>query len=369
MNDTGVTHNVHSLSWYLYTSRLIDHKYKHTLSEGWNAEIEQESITLPPYVSEVLWQTEKNDTQIVFENHDLVGFMNVDSSDVRLHLGSDNLTTLKEVVQFFKDALVPLPSAGKGKVQVKFWYHTMSGEQAMVRTIDVPQWLDIRTNYSLATRDHLESLMTRFKPAYGGQLILWHGDPGAGKTYALRSLCEAWKDWCTIEYITDPEAFFGGSPSYLMNLLSGEAEGDPIEWDDDDKPLVIDGKKQQKWKLIIMEDAGDFLALEARNKVGQALSRLLNVSDGFIGQGLKILILITTNEELGALHPAVARPGRSASIVSFDKFTSHEARTWAQNHNIDHIPSQEYSLAELYALLNKFSNKGDVKKRGFGFAI
>ena len=49
----------------------------------------------------------------------------------------------------------------------------------------------------------------------------------------------------------------------------------------------------------------------------QGLSRFLNVVDGLIGQGSRILVLVTTNEELGALHPAIARPGRCAANVLF----------------------------------------------------
>ena len=49
--------------------------------------------------------------------------------------------------------------------------------------------------------------------------------------------------------------------------------------------------------------------MDAKERTGQALSRFLNVVDGLIGQGLRLLVLVTSNEELGKLHPAVSRPG------------------------------------------------------------
>jgi len=52
------------------------------------------------------------------------------------------------------------------------------------------------------------------------------------------------------------------------------------------------------------------MGADAKSQVGQGLSRLLNVSDGILGQGTKIMILVTTNENLGKLNPAVMRPGR-----------------------------------------------------------
>ena len=50
----------------------------------------------------------------------------------------------------------------------------------------------------------------------------------------------------------------------------------------------------------LVADAG------AHADVGQGLARLLNVCDGMVGQGLRILILLTTNEDLGTMHPATS---------------------------------------------------------------
>jgi hypothetical protein len=54
-------------------------------------------------------------------------------------------------------------------------------------------------------------------------------------------------------------------------------------------------------------------AADAKEQAGQGLSRFLNVVDSIIGQGLRVLILVTTNEPLRRLHPAVSRPGRCAA--------------------------------------------------------
>ncbi len=47
------------------------------------------------------------------------------------------------------------------------------------------------------------------------------------------------------------------------------------------------------------------------------MSKLLNLADGLLGQGLRCLFLITTNEPLGVIHPAVVRPGRCLAKVEF----------------------------------------------------
>lgn len=52
------------------------------------------------------------------------------------------------------------------------------------------------------------------------------------------------------------------------------------------------------WRLIVAEDSDDYLRASARRDAGAGLSRLLNLTDGILGQGFNVLVLITTNEEL-----------------------------------------------------------------------
>ena len=69
---------------------------------------------------------------------------------------------------------------------------------------------------------------------------------------------------------------------------------------DDDEP---------RWRLLMLEDCDELISGEAKASAGQSLSRLLNLTDGLLGQGRNALIAITTNEDLASLHPAVVRPG------------------------------------------------------------
>ena len=61
---------------------------------------------------------------------------------------------------------------------------------------------------------------------------------------------------------------------------------------------------------MVLEDTGELLAEDAHTRTGQALSRLLNVTDGVLGQGMNTIVLVSTNEPLGRLHPAIRRAGR-----------------------------------------------------------
>ena len=81
--------------------------------------------------------------------------------------------------------------------------------------------------------------------------------------------------------------------------------------------VPTNGAPEKGWRLLVLEDTGELLTPDAKTVIGQGLSRFLNVVDGLIGQGLRVLVLVTTNEEIRKLHPAVARPGRCAANVSF----------------------------------------------------
>jgi len=123
----------------------------------------------------------------------------------------------------------------------------------------------------------------------------------------------------------------------------------------------------QRSKLIVLEDAGELMLPDARSTAGQGLSRLLNLTDGLIGQGLKVLILITTNEPLSALHPAVIRPGRCLAEIEFGPLPSEEANTWLADAGSPALMREPATLAELYAVLGGEAPR--PKRRPVGFAV
>jgi ATP-dependent 26S proteasome regulatory subunit len=109
--------------------------------------------------------------------------------------------------------------------------------------------------------------------------------------------------------------------------------------------------EEKPWRVLILEDTGELLTPDAKTVIGQGLSRFLNVVDGLIGQGLRVLVLVTTNEPIRTLHPAVARPGRCAANIEFLPLSPEEANAWLERH--DHPQPVEGStlLASLYAIL------------------
>jgi len=272
--------------------------------------------------------------------------------------------------------LFPAPDpTSKNEVPVTFWTYGPQGPSPSWRAIAVPGWDEIHANYAASTRAALGRLMTEFRPAHGGQLVLWHGEAGTGKTFALRALAWEWRSWCQFHYIVDPDSFFGAHADYLMTVLLqpparlfvpeisvGWTAYAPLAHVDAEG---ADGEEAKPWRVLILEDTGELLAADARVAAGQGLSRFLNVVDGLIGQGLRVLVLVTTNEPIRRLHPAVARPGRCAANVEFAPLSADEARSWLAAHEVRGAAAGSRTLASLYAQLEG-RDPAELSLVGFG---
>ena len=69
--------------------------------------------------------------------------------------------------------------------------------------------------------------------------------------------------------------------------VSGDSHGGTLN-----PSLLAPRNDSPQWRVLVIEDADELLREDAKSRVGQVLSRLLNLGDGILGQGLRVIVLM-----------------------------------------------------------------------------
>jgi len=232
-------------------------------------------------------------------------------------------------------------------------FYVLSATQRGVETQQVPivrQFPSRESDMALHYGDEFPAWETQFirslKSRVSGVTIL-RGEPGTGKTSFIRHLMYKLRRTHRFYYLPVNQAELLSSP-HLVEF-----------WIDENRIA------KDMTKVIVIEDAELLMAARGRDNQNH-VSNLLNISDGLLGEFLKMHLICTVNCDIERLDPAIRRPGRLLAYRHFEHLTQERAEQLASAKGLK-IPVQErYTLAEIYNDNRPMIDTSSGRRIGFG---
>lgn len=166
---------------------------------------------------------------------------------------------------------------------------------------------------------------------------LIHGVPGSGKSSYVKYLIDKLPDK---KFIYCPSSYTShlSSPDFLKLMISQGRDG-----------------------VLIIEDAEE--ALVSDNGRSAAISNLLNMSDGILGDALNIQIIATFNTETSNIDPALMRKGRLLTNYKFTELSIEKSQILYESLGHKGKINSPMTLADLY---NFDKENYEIKKNKIG---
>jgi hypothetical protein len=206
---------------------------------------------------------------------------------------------------------------------------SQSGLYLTDMNIKKPKITDLALHYGDEFVKVNEKIVAGLEKKDGSGIVLLHGEPGTGKTHYIRYLIQSIKGKKMI-YVPPDMASSIASPEFLPFMLNNTDS------------------------ILIIEDAENVIKdrVESEQKT-QALSNILNLSDGLLGDSLRQPIIATFNCEISKIDSALLRNGRLIANHEFKKLPVEKAAKLGKELGVKRDIVEATTLADIYALLNE----------------
>ena len=188
--------------------------------------------------------------------------------------------------------------------------------------INTKENLDLSKNYNDGFEEISNKIVTKLNEKGGKGIILLHGKPGTGKTTYIRSLTR----------LINKEVIF--LPNNMVDMLA--------------TPEFVPFMMKYPDSVLIIEDAEKVVKNRDGNSNETAVSNLLNLSDGILGDCLKTQIVATFNTERQLIDKALLRKGRLIAEYEFEHLSIDKSIILFKSLDIDRKPTEAMPLSDIY---------------------
>ncbi|MBD3617458.1 MAG: AAA family ATPase [Gracilimonas sp.] len=303
--------------------------------EEWIAQVEQEYQWLPENRITLMYDHPLSSDKRSYFLHLEHGItFRFDSEDECIRMFYDHESNAKTVEHFKKEL------KGLRRTDTKFEIGFLQSDLGSLR-LKFRKFTPYEEDLTKFLADEVESLRKEMIASIGNKsdsgLYLLHGQPGTGKTSFIKTVLSRIKNKAI--YIT---------PGFAEHLSS---------------PDLIGVLMDHPGSVLVIEDAETVL-MKRQADNSNAVSNLLNLTDGFPADFLKLNIICTFNTNLDDIDPALLREGRLKGIHEFTKLTIPQAHELAGHLGKEIEITQPLTLAEV---CNAGSLQRKLAVNGIGF--
>lgn len=204
--------------------------------------------------------------------------------------------------------------------------------------LNIPE-VDIALNYGSKFQKIHDVIVKRLNTKNDSGIILFHGDPGTGKTTYIKLLTSL---------VESKDVIF--VPPSTAEALS--------------EPSIIPFLMDHKNSILIIEDGEKVIAdRESGNGSSIGVSNILNLTDGILGDCLNIQIIVTFNMNKEKIDKALLRKGRLIAEHKFVNLTIDETNALLKHLGKDKVSDKGLSLAEIYNIDTELIIEEDKRKK------